>query len=799
MLKSKFARKDNGFRAQKIFTDRKPPQQVLQESLQQLEQKPLQIINYYGKGGIGKSRLLKELFLKVKDFKDDKSNEYTFVPIFISLDAYDYANPVNILTTLRNSINGDCSLFDYAMTLYCAKAKITIEDIKDRNWALSNNILEHINDVLALATLNAAIPLKWIGTALFAIRDYQFKKTYQAEVKELATLNEFQIFERLPYYLGLCLQQAALERRVHILFLDSYESFLVRTYGQTPSVECDDWLRELFLTASQMRLVIASRDKLKWEDLDPEWGDLLNQHRLNNLSDDDARWFLQQVPIHDAQIIDFIVANSKGVPLHLDMCVDVYESLFNTYQYDLTNEIYQQQGNFYNVRGKIIIDRYLKHLTHKQHSAVKVMSVLRAFNQKFAMKLLQQMNLPYYHDELAVLLDKSIILSLDEKNDTWKLDESIRELIWRYLSVEEKRELISGVLTLTSNDVRGQFFTYFANILELIIADPSLIADRYEDILMQVEAYGNGGYWNELHGILASHTEDSRRQIAVIAIIGEAICLRRYGRLHDADVLLSNHPLQQQELGHFYYYYRYLRAQIRHLLGHYNEAIKAYKEILDEMTLIKSTLDNHIYVQTALKHADLLYLKGQFDEALKHVDHLLDQQLTPFDQVEVLRIKGHVYRFQLKFAKARLIYSSAMDLVHDSKMTASIGKLLTNYIEVNCIDQPQQALKYYVQAIETNHDNDVELCKCYAAAAVAYIYNGDSKQALENARLSLDKAVLSGYQSGEIFAFGAYAIVHHMLGDPSACKSYLERLNEKVNQLGVYLFVIDIVKKLCTE
>lgn len=799
MLKSKFARKDAGFRAQKIFTDRKPPQQVLQESLQQLEQKPLQVINYYGKGGIGKSRLLKELFVKMKEFKGGEDYEYTFVPIFISLDAYDYANPVNILTTIRNSIKGDCALFDYAMTLYCAKAKITIEEIKDRNWALSSNIIEHINDVLALATMNAAIPLKWIGTALSAIRDYQFKKTYQAEVKELATLNEFQIFERLPYYLGLCVQHAVLEKRVHVLFLDSYESLLMRTYGHTPSVECDDWLRELFLTATQMRLVIASRDKLRWEELDPEWGDLLNQHRLNNLSDEDARWFLQQVPIHDEQIIDFIVSNSKGVPLHLDMCVDVYESLFNTYQYDLTNEIYQQQGNFYNVRGKIIIDRYLKHLTQKQHSAVKVLSVLRAFNQKFAMKLLQQMNLPHYHDELAVLLDKSIILSLDEKNDTWKLDESIRELIWRYLSAEEKKELVGGVLTLTSNDVRGLFFTYFANVLELIIANPALIADRYEDILMQVEAYGNGGFWNELHGLLTSHTDDSNRQIAAIAIIGEAICLRRYGRLHEADDLLNTHPLQQLELGHFHYYYRYLRAQIRHLLGHYDEAIKAYGEILDEMTLITGTLNDHIYVQTALKHADLLYLKGQFDKALTHIDNLLNRRLSPSDQVELLRIKGHVYRFQFQFDKARLIYSSAMDLVHDSNMTASIGKLLTNYMEANCIDQPEQALQYYVQAIETNHDNDIELCKCYAAASVAYIKKGDSVQALENARLSLDKALLSGYQSGEIFAFGAYALVHHMMGDPSSCKSYMQKLSEKINKLGVYSFVFDIVEKLCTE
>jgi len=774
-----------------------PPRQVFRDSLNQIKEKPLEVINYYGKGGIGKSRLLKELIVHLKDCCD-KNKEVTYVPVFLSLDAYDYANPINILTTIRNSIKGNCALFDYAMTLYCAKSKITIEDIKDKHWNLSANVIEHINDVLALATLNATIPIKWIGTAISAIRDFRFRKTYQLEIEELSSLNEFQIFERLPYYLGICLQEAALKGYIHVLFLDSYESLLARTYGQTPSVECDEWLRELFLAAYCMRLIIASRDKLKWDEVDSEWGQLLNQHRLNNLSENDARWFLEQVPIHDTRIIDLIVKNSKGVPLYLDMCVDVYETLYNTYRENLTYEWFQQQGNFYGTRGKIIINRYLRHLTTKQQNAVKVLSVFHAFNQVFALKLLQQMKIPLCHDELTILLDKSIFLSIDEKNDTWKLDESIRDLIWRYLSKEEKGELIEGVLSLTAKDTRGQFFTYFANVLELTIAAPALIVGRYENILMQVESYGNGGFWNELHGLLANHINDDNPQVASIAIVGEAICLRRFGMLNEADKLLENNPLSQQLLGHFYYYYRFFCTYIRHLLGNYNEAIKGYGALLEEMSLIKSTLDNHIYVQVALKHADLLYLKGRFEEAMSLVDHILEQQLSPVDQVEALRIKGHIFRFQMKFSQARLIYSSAMDLVRDSKMIASTGKLLTNYMEVNCLDQPEQTLNYYVDAIDANHDNDVELCKCYAAAAIAYANKGDIQQALDNAKLSLDKALLSGYQSGEIFAFSAYTYVFQKKGDNSAMLEYQKRLREKVIKLQVYSFVTDLVDRICT-
>ena len=672
MLKSKFYKDPSRFCAQKIFTDRKVPGQVLADNLLEINDAPLKVITYYGKGGIGKTRLLKELYFKLHDHTDIVQGT-TFHPVFISLDAYDYANPINILTAIRNTVKADCSLFDYAMTLYCAKAKLNIEDIKDRNWNLSSNVLEHINDILSLATLNYAIPLKWIGSAIDAIKEQRFKARYRQEVLDLSKLTEFEIFERLPYYLGLCLRQASLNHCVHVIFLDSYESLLVRTFSQTPSVECDEWLRELFLSSEQLRLVIATRDKLKWEEQDPEWSLYLDQHLLNNLSDDDARWFLQQVPIEDGNIIDSIVKNSKGIPLYLDMCVDVYESLFNIYGEPPIIEIYQQQGNFYSTRGKIIIERYLRHLTSKQHDAIKILSVLHSFSRTFAMKLLKFLGLPYYHDEMSALLDKSIILPIDEESDIWKLDESVREHIWNCLSKETKKDLVSGVLALTAADIKGHFFPYFAVVMEHVISNPQLADSITETLLEQVEIYANGGYWNELHGLLSSQVDNQDEQIRSIAVVGETICLRRYGRLGDAASLLESHPVSTKILGHFYYYYAFLKASISHLQGHYDQAILAYASLIEEMELVKGSLPVHIYIQAVLKHTDLLMLKGQFEEALEQIDKILilGNPLPATDQVEALRIKGHVYRFKQQFDKARIIYESAMVLVRNSDMKAS--------------------------------------------------------------------------------------------------------------------------------
>ena len=786
MLQSKFAKKETAFRAQKIFTDRMEPRHVLDESLQNIAAKPLEVITYYGKGGIGKSRLLKELLAATEAYKDDTRN---VVPIFLSLDAYDYANPINILTAIRNYIKGDCTLFDYAMTLYCAKTKMTIEDIKDKRWNLSSNVLEHVNDILALVTLNAAIPLKWIGSAINAIKDHQFRVTYQEEVLELSQLNEFEIFERLPYYLGLCIQQAALEGTIHILFLDSYESLLARTYGQTPSVECDEWLRELFLAAGTMRLVIASRDKLKWEQADPEWEKVLNQHRLNNLSDDDARWFLKQAPINDEAIINFIVRNSKGVPLYLDMCIDVYESLFNTYRYKLTSEIYEQQGNFYSTRGKVIIDRYLRHLTDKQHNAVKVLAAVHAFSRTFAMKLLQRANLPHYYDEMTTLLEKSIILPVDTRSDTWKLDESIRSHIWNCMPRQEKTDLITNVLSITAEDSKGQNFVHFANTIELLLREPALIPPVWDTLLAQTELYANGGYWNEMHGLLSQHITHPDTHISTIAVISEIICQRRFGNLRQAETLINSHPIDLNTLGTFAYNYRYLCTYIQHLLGNYEQAIKSYASLIEEMELIRVTLPPHVYIQTALKYADLLYLKGHFEEALQQVDQLLTANPTAADKVEALRIKGHIYRFSKQYAKARVVYSSAMDLIRDSRMAAYTGKLLTNFTEANCFEQPEQALIYFQQAAEANKDNSIELGKCYAAASIAYSQLGKTQEAFDYAQKAHQQAQNSGYQAGHIFALAAQHLAQLTTGNTQAAAQTRQELEQLVNKLGVYPFI----------
>ena len=87
MLKSKFSKKSSDFKAQKLFTDRVEPTAVFEQSIQTINEKAQEILVYYGKGGIGKTSLLKKLTAKVP-------KDCSFHSVFISLEAYLFESKV---------------------------------------------------------------------------------------------------------------------------------------------------------------------------------------------------------------------------------------------------------------------------------------------------------------------------------------------------------------------------------------------------------------------------------------------------------------------------------------------------------------------------------------------------------------------------------------------------------------------------------------------------------------------------------------------------------------------------------
>ncbi|MGN0650487.1 MAG: hypothetical protein ACI4KM_08635 [Oscillospiraceae bacterium] len=786
MLKSKFSKSNTLFKAQKLFTDRVEPSAVFTKSLQMISAKPQEILVYYGKGGIGKSSLLKKLYLLASDIYSQIA-EYKVHPVFVSLDAYDFANPINILMAIRNGVVGDCGLFDYAMLQYCSKAKLNVEEIMQKNSVLSSPIMGVLNELISLGTMSACIPTATLQKCISLIKDHRMMTKYKSEIEEINTLNEFEIFERLPYYLGICISNAAEKGNFHVLFLDSYESLLARTEYGTFSVDCEDWLRELFLSSEAIRFVIASRDRLRWDHVDSEWADFMQQHLLNNLSDEDSRWFLQQVPIRDEAVIDSIVENAGGVPLYLDMCVSIYEDDINSGKpFEMTS-----------VRnGEKIISRYIRHLSAKDKLAISILAALKSFDYKFADSLLKRNQVIYETDELKELMEKSIFLSIDSARGLWKVDESVRLHQRARVGHEKAAEILGNILACLMEASEGQYYQHLSLVIETACDWPDVLDSIEERCIEAIEYYANVGFWGELHTLLSGCVDNENERLRTLATVEELIYLRRTGRLKEAEQLADTHPLSKEILGNWYYMYRFICTQIKHLLGNYDESLNSYRALIEEMDLIRPLIPNHIYIAPCMKYADILFLKGRFDESLERVQKLeAENALNPGDRIELLRIKGHIYRFQKEYKSAELIYRCALKLAEDHGLRAYCGKLYTNMAEALCVVSPEEALEWFNKAREENlsTENDIELGKALAAASAAYTTLGSLDEGVMFAKQAVSTAEKTGYLSGQAFGLAVlyYALKQSdRIEEAEHAKASLCQIIERI---GVYRYLSERV------
>lgn len=793
-LKSKFAKKAGKFKANKIFTDRTEPRTVFADSIEEIVAAPEnqwgQIVNFYGKGGIGKTCLLKEIVANSERTVYSRYPRFRFHNILISLEAYDYANPINVLTSLRGHIEGDGSLFDYALMQYYAKARISMEEIMQKNSFLSPSVIGIINEAIGICTASASIPQMLLEKGLALINDLHFRTKYREEIEEIADLNEFEIFERLPYYLGLCINHCVSCGVFHVLFLDSYESLYARTAGAVSSVDGSDWIRELFLSCSRTLFVIASRDRLDWEKQDEEWEQYLNRHLLTNLSDEDCRWFLEQVPVLDASggpntdAMNEIIRHAGGVPLYLDLCVDLYENSVNT----------GEPVDFHNFNGSAtIIDRYMRHLKEKDQYAVSVLSTLRSFDTDFALRLLQKQNLIYHGLEIMALLEKSVFLALSERDNLYKVDESVRSHIYEQMQPKWRIALLENTLDVILEHRHGRLYPYLAAVLDTVFQCPEYIETIQDKLYEAVEYFSSIGYWNELRSVLSPYVTCDHTGLKSMAVFTELMWLRRTGNLAEAESFARAHPIRQKDMGVWYYMYCFFRTHVLHLLGNYDQCIVRYRELLYEMDLIKNTIPTHIYNTIAIKYTDLLFLKGHFQESMEWTERLLGDSGTNLpDVIELLRIKGHIFRFQKKYREAELIYDSALNLVLNHGLRALEGKLYTNLAEATCMTDPEKAMAWYEKAIDKNiaMNNEIEVGKAYVAASVAMTTAGGFQEAERMARTALVTAEMTGYQSGKVFALLAQAYAQKQADRPDEMVATVAQAKTLVEKIGVYHFLL---------
>ncbi len=168
-----------------------------------------------------------------------------------------------------------------------------------------------------------------------------------------------------------------------VLFVDSYEKLWgtgdegrrTRDEGQ----KTDAWVREMVKQLPEALWVISGRQKLRWEEVEKEWGDVLNQHELGALSEHSARQFLSGCGITGEPIQDAIAKGSRGLPHYLSLAVDTFQEIKQSGQRaGSVKSLFSEAES--SDSPEQMFEQFIRHLDQPEIATLQVLSASRFWN-----------------------------------------------------------------------------------------------------------------------------------------------------------------------------------------------------------------------------------------------------------------------------------------------------------------------------------------------------------------------------------------------------------------------------------
>jgi tetratricopeptide (TPR) repeat protein len=425
-IKPKYSIGENRPSATRQFTDREEFIRTFQEAIQDDKQKEQRVLMYYGVGGIGKTSLRKEL---VKLLETTKTNTVSAV---LDFEVPSFREQETALFALRKSLKDKFKIkfptFDLAYAVYWKKTRPQIPMNKETFPLLEDGeIVADMIFIISDAPVIGLIPRvsKMILKGQKVFKDWWTRRGHK-ELYNLPHMEPKDIAERLPMYWAADLKDYLQSKDLPaVIFIDTYEALWEGARSEARALKQDDWVRELVSQLPEVIWVIFGRERLRWEELNADWSQHLNQYLVGGLSDEDAKRFLESCEIAEESIQKVIVEGSKGVPYYLDLAVDTYYEIKDRHNREPV------AVDFAKTPQDVLI-RFLRYLDKSEIETLKVLAACRFWNYPLFEKLVSEFKTGYPLTAFAELCRFSFI-NQGEVADAWTMHQLMREGLHEHL------------------------------------------------------------------------------------------------------------------------------------------------------------------------------------------------------------------------------------------------------------------------------------------------------------------------------------------------------------------------------
>ena len=758
-------------RAERIFTDRIEPKDAFRESLDHINEikkdkdgkdiATYKVLSFYGMGGIGKTSLREHLCDMIK--KDDSLKEqvvYSYIDFqtdfsknMISKDIFYRL----ISDRFHKNFGIKFTIFSLAYIIYLKKLNPNLELKKHTlPFAEEGDILSGIIEFLSESVGSiAGITTKIVAYAYKNYSNFFLDDNIKNELVKLENQELYNIEQELPRFFAYDLAKFKKENpdKKVAIFFDTYELLCKTQPTDAEKLKQDEWIRDFIEQNKNILFVISGREKLIW-DLDNDWKEVLEQHRLEELSDDDCRSFLSHCGIDDPVIQERIIKCSCGVPFYLDICVEIWEN-------DKGKE------NFKDIKQAEITERLIRYLDRSELATLELLSIASYFDKEIFELIVSKFSTGYPATKIDELAKFSFISS--EDNSKYTIQRLMKECLQNQLDAELKARAHEVMIGYYEDKLKDLSVKTASSAQAALIQEAFAHKEKLEGVEKAID-------W-------LLEKLDIYSECGMIFIFKHMLL-----ELLDRDLDYKKSEILSN-LGTSYYG-----------LGDYSKAIEYHEKALE---ITKNTFgDNHPSIASFYNSLGVSYdILGDHHKAIEYYKkafEIIKNKNTPEEKfssiINLCNNLGASFDGLGDYYKAIECYEKGLEVTKNvlgenhSSITSFYNNLGVSYKNLG---DHNKAIEYCEKALEiaknTFGDNYLDVATSYNNLANSYLGLGDYYKAIEyyEKGLKITKNTLGENHPDAAYSYNGLANSYNSVGDYNKAIEYSEKALEIAkNTLG---------------
>lgn len=685
------------------------------------------VLNVTGVGGIGKSRLLREL--------RSRATDAGFRTAGLDLQVPAMRQQEDALAVLRRELGDQGVRFDrfdiaYAVLWQRLHPHLKISGSELPFAAESEILTDILGEASGVPVVGTAIGLLKLGKRAAESRRRRRSIRLDETLGQLDELPNADVVNAVTYYFAEDVRAADGQRCV--LFVDAYEALAPTRAGVGRAATAGAWLRDLIAQLDTGLTVLASREPVAWRAYNEDWEEVIRPCPVEGLPMAARLELLTEAGIDDGKLL---AEASQGVPFYLHLAMDTGAR--------------RPDGEV--VSSEEILSRFLHHVADGEIQLLELLSVPRVFDCEIFEVLAEAFHLPGDRMRWESVTGYSFVYPAGDQ--ALRLHQLMVEALRARLSPEVTAQIHARMRRLWDERAvagSGQALREAAyHGVRTSSLDPAELLN-YADRAVRGGKRASDGIRGDLAEL------DLEGPLAEVARCLDAEAAVRMGDAGRAATLAGDGQARSLEsvAG------ARLAIAAAHGMrigGDTSRAAGAYQRVWEGH-------DGPVRFTAGLWVADLHMWQGRFATAFQMIDEVLDQ--CPADDLvlrgDLVRLAHLGHRFHLDFEAAAEGLREARDYYQRAKSVIGQANIATNEVELAAWRDPEHAVRVAPAAIEAQQELAAlhELGKTHTALAVAQLRLGEETAAassFEQAHRHLERA---GYRSGRARAELFTAILH---------------------------------------